>query len=421
MFLWTVAGGDSVQLVVWELGEDGLPGGEVIAEPLPAGATAWQPAADLCLDPGRYAWAVATRDGEGNAWSDPALFEVPDLSETQMLEALRMLARGRDLAPDESPDRAWPAPAGSSPSGSLRPPAIAGGSASPVPLSIPAPITGLVVEQPETSGLVYSIVGVSHSDWGYGVRGIATSETGNPHGVTGIVGANPNGIGVRGIGSFGTGVLGEGESYGVVGTATVAGGIAGFFINSNNGISLAASNSANPDHLRFKVDGSGNVYADGGYHCGKTMPFAGSTFSEAHLEPCLKDDSPADFAEMMPAAMGLEAGDVLAIGRDGRLELSTKRLQTSIAGVYSTRPSYLGANRHAGQEGYVPLAITGLVPIKASAENGPIRPGDLLVSSATPGYAMRAGRSPRQGAVVGKALEELAAGRGKILALLVLQ
>jgi hypothetical protein len=32
----------------------------------------------------------------------------------------------------------------------------------------------------------------------------------------------------------------------------------------------------------------------------------------------------------------------------------------------------------------VPLAAGGIVPCKVSAENGPIQPGDLLVTSSTP-------------------------------------
>jgi len=39
----------------------------------------------------------------------------------------------------------------------------------------------------------------------------------------------------------------------------------------------------------------------------------------------------------------------------------------------------------------IPLAIVGIVPCKVVAENGPIVPGDLLVMSSTPGYAMGEG------------------------------
>ena len=69
----------------------------------------------------------------------------------------------------------------------------------------------------------------------------------------------------------------------------------------------------------------------------------------------------------------------------------------------------------------VPLAVVGLVPVKASAENGALRPGDLLVSSSTPGHVMRAGANPPVGTVVGKALAPLKEGTGVISMLVTLQ
>lgn len=65
------------------------------------------------------------------------------------------------------------------------------------------------------------------------------------------------------------------------------------------------------------------------------------------------------------------------------------------------------------------LALMGRVYVKATAENGPIRPGDLLVSASLPGYAMRCPEPSRcEGAILGKALEPLEEGTGRILMLL---
>jgi len=61
-----------------------------------------------------------------------------------------------------------------------------------------------------------------------------------------------------------------------------------------------------------------------------------------------------------------------------------------------------------------PLALSGRVPCKVSAENGPIRPGDLLTVSSTPGHAMRASEP---GTVIGTALQSLDEGEGRILVL----
>jgi len=73
-------------------------------------------------------------------------------------------------------------------------------------------------------------------------------------------------------------------------------------------------------------------------------------------------------------------------------------------------------------EDEVPLAVVGIVPCKATAENGPIAVGDLLVASSTAGYAMRGtDRSKMLGAIVGKALEPLREGKGVVQVLLTLQ
>ncbi|MEK7590933.1 MAG: hypothetical protein AAB489_01865, partial [Patescibacteria group bacterium] len=47
------------------------------------------------------------------------------------------------------------------------------------------------------------------------------------------------------------------------------------------------------------------------------------------------------------------------------------------------------------------LALAGRVPVMVSDENGPIRPGDLLTTSSTPGVAMKATKA---GPIIGKAL-----------------
>ena len=156
---------------------------------------------------------------------------------------------------------------------------------------------------------------------------------------------------------------------------------------------------AGPANLRFRVNWNGEVYADGSYN------------------------SPAaDFAELLPAAGGLEPGDVLAIGPDGQLIRSDEAYQPSVVGVYSTKPGFLGGvTEEDDQVHKVPLAVVGVVPVKASAENGPIQPGNMLVASAIPGHAMRAGENPSQGTVIGKALAGLQQGVGVIQMLVTLQ
>jgi hypothetical protein len=57
-----------------------------------------------------------------------------------------------------------------------------------------------------------------------------------------------------------------------------------------------------------------------------------------------------------------------------------------------------------------------------TAENGPVLSGDLLVTSSTPGYAMKGTNRKRMlSAVVGKALEPVREGKGIIQVLVTLQ
>ena len=120
-------------------------------------------------------------------------------------------------------------------------------------------------------------------------------------------------------------------------------------------------------------------------------------------------------------------GDVMIIDATGRRRMALARqpYSTLVAGIYSTKPGVL-ATPHGMDDprlaGEVPLAIVGIVPCKVSAENGPIQAGDLLVTSATPGYAMKGTDHSRMlGAVVGKALGSLVSGKGVIEVLVTLQ
>jgi hypothetical protein len=68
-------------------------------------------------------------------------------------------------------------------------------------------------------------------------------------------------------------------------------------------------------------------------------------------------------------------------------------------------------------------ALAGRVYCNVDATEVGVEPGDLLTTSATPGYAMKAADYARaQGAVLGKAMEKLEKGtKGQVLVLVTLQ
>jgi len=153
-----------------------------------------------------------------------------------------------------------------------------------------------------------------------------------------------------------------------------------------------------PSDLRFRFTVSGDAYADGA--------FAGGG---------------ADLADYLPAAGGLEPGDVLMVNGDGLLVAAVGAYNPAVVGVYSTAPAFAGgADADGPDAGDVPLALAGVVPVKVCAESGAIQPGDLLVASGTAGRAMR-GENPPAGTVIGKALGTLAAGEGVIDMLVMLR
>ncbi len=142
----------------------------------------------------------------------------------------------------------------------------------------------------------------------------------------------------------------------------------------------------------------------------------GQTFSDVGF-----NTPAADMAEMLPAAEGLEPGETLVIGMDGKLAESTRPYQRTLVGVYSTRPGFVGGQPvDEVLEGHVPLAIAGIVPVKATTENGIIQSGDLLTTSSTPGRAMRA-TSSEPGTILGKALSPLADAEGVVDVLIMLR
>jgi hypothetical protein len=138
----------------------------------------------------------------------------------------------------------------------------------------------------------------------------------------------------------------------------------------------------------------------------------------------------ADYAEAIDVTgdrTKYEPGDVLVIDPSvpGKFLKADLAYSTLVAGIYSTKPGFVGRKQPSTPETSateVPMAMVGRVPTKVSAENGPINVGDLLVSSSTVGYAMKGtDRSQMLGAVIGKALGSLASGMGVIEVLVTLQ
>lgn len=134
-----------------------------------------------------------------------------------------------------------------------------------------------------------------------------------------------------------------------------------------------------------------------------------------------------DLAEWVESSQTLPAATVVVLddSRSNQVIASTQAYDSRVAGVISLQP---GISLGERGEGRVLVATTGRVKVKVDASNGPIKIGDLLVTSDKQGFAMKsvpvefAGvRMHRPGTLIGKALEPFAHGTGEILVLLSLQ
>ena len=110
----------------------------------------------------------------------------------------------------------------------------------------------------------------------------------------------------------------------------------------------------------------------------------------------------------------------------GQLITSSRAYDRTVAGVMSgaggVKPGMLMGQAGTAADGTHPVALSGRVYCQADASNGPIQPGDLLTTSATPGRAMKVTDYARaQGAVIGKAMTTLDQGEGLVLVLVSLQ
>jgi len=245
-----------------------------------------------------------------------------------------------------------------------------------------APITG-----------VYSIV--TDSTYGRGVFGSS------PY--VGVWGESTStyAAGVQGWNVNGAGVSGYGGTWGVYGKTHTGTAIYAQVTNSS-GTLMRGYTGALGGHVVFRLDSTGRGFFNGGYETGG-----------------------ADVAEFISVIGDPQPGDVVEIDRNhpGQFRLASTPNSTAVAGVISTKPgASLGAVDPASVENTGPqLALVGNVPVKVSAENGAIHPGDLLVASSTPGHAMRAPVNPAPGTVIGKALGSLESGTGIIQMLAMLR
>ena len=140
----------------------------------------------------------------------------------------------------------------------------------------------------------------------------------------------------------------------------------------------------------------------------------------------------ADFAEyfdIMESDIEAEPGMLVCIDEfeEGKMAICSKAYDKKVAGVISRangiKPGMMMGHKGTVADGKHPVAISGRVYVKAETYGNTIKPGDLLTTSSTPGYAMKAVNNKKAtGAIIGKAMGTLEAGKkGFVLVLLSIQ
>ena len=227
----------------------------------------------------------------------------------------------------------------------------------------------------------------------------------------GVAGFSQDGFGVRGDSANGiAAVHGHGAKNGVWGYTVSpndsgvfgsndggGNGVAGFS-NSGSGV-YGFSQTGNAGYFQGNVTVTGDIFLPGASDCAEHFDIAG-------LEQ-------------------IQPGTVMSINDEGALAPCRQDYDKRVAGVISGagkfRPGII-LDKRESERARLPIALIGKAYCKVDADFGPVRIGDLLTTSPTPGHAMKACDPQKSfGSVIGKALQPLEAGQGLIPILIALQ
>jgi hypothetical protein len=262
------------------------------------------------------------------------------------------------------------------------------------------------------SGTGAGVIGTSTT--GPGVAGKSTSGTG-------VEATSGNGIGLQATSNTGVGLQATSQTQdGIQGVSSAPphAGVSG--TNLGGGFGLWAASDATGGTGIFARGQANAAIFDGHVQINGNHAVTGTITVQTDIVL-----ANADCAEEFDVADQAGPGTVMVIGDDEALRPSAEAYDRRVAGVVSGGGEYKPAlllDRRTSARPRSAVALVGKVCCKVDADHGPVRVGDLLTTSPTPGHAMRASDRDRAfGAVIGKALQALQSGQGLIPILVALQ
>jgi hypothetical protein len=229
-----------------------------------------------------------------------------------------------------------------------------------------------------------------------------------------VITEDPNAAGLMAFNNgLGRGIwgVGFGTEAGIEGTNTSTGAGVKATTMGEGGTALVAETQGitTGDLAAFKVDGVNVARID---NTGKAFFNGGTQLGGADV---------AELFDVEGEVKTYEPGDVLVISQtsDRKVEKSSTPYSTLVAGVYATKPGVMLTEKNAEKNQLsqmIAMGVVGVIPTKVCLEGGAIKRGDLLVTSSTPGVAMKADPDKvKVGQVIGKALQDYNGGTiGKI-------
>jgi len=237
---------------------------------------------------------------------------------------------------------------------------------------------------------------------GAAVKGIASFDSANFETSAGWVGIKAGGVSnaelansTITVGSTSISLGSASTSLaGITGIAFTSGGITGTASWSATGSISNVSTINHTGNITGPVNSGANNGVSIGASGNRYNTVWATTFNGTATEALY-----ADLAENYLGDAAYEPGTVLIFGGEQEVTVCISKGDRRVAGVVTTNPAHL-MNSHLKGDHVIGVALQGRVPCKVI---GRVAKGDILVTSAIPGYAI-VDNDPRVGTVIGKAV-----------------